>query len=148
MLAACIAIQVIALGVLAFGDVGFDKPGRFGLSFEHGVLCMAAYAGALITGIVVALRRRRWVIAGGQGIVPLLLIAVALWPSPRLSASDYQHLVGQPIQSVERELGVRGRSSTSGFVRDDRGEFEFMSYRGLTVYYGADGIVDRIESRD
>ena len=30
-----LALQLLVIAVLVFGDVGFDKPGKYGLDFRH-----------------------------------------------------------------------------------------------------------------
>ena len=146
MITTCIAIQALTLTVLLFGEIeiGFATPGRFGLTVEYWFLCMFfGYLAALLTGTLVAMKRRRWLIASSQAIVPILILSFIFWPAPELNASDYQHLVGQTRQIVEDELGTR--DTVSGREFDDRGEFSFVSYNGLTVYYDTNDIVDRIE---
>ncbi len=71
-----LAVQLLALLVLVFGDIGFDKPGRFGLDFGHLLLLAALWVAALGVGLFLACRRRRF------GIVALQLIAgvsTAVW---------------------------------------------------------------------
>jgi len=48
---------------MVFGDIGFDKPGRFGLSFNHAILFFACYCCAAIALVycVAVLRKRLYI---------------------------------------------------------------------------------------
>ncbi|KAA1257413.1 hypothetical protein LF1_52620 [Rubripirellula obstinata] len=43
---------VICALILMFGDIGFDKPGRFGLDFDHAILLIAISLLALLSGLI------------------------------------------------------------------------------------------------
>jgi len=141
MLIVLLIIQLVSLVVLIFGDIGFDHPGRFGLSYEHGLFLSLVYGGALLAGLGLSFKRKKWFLFAPQLLIPASMIAVSFWPAPALNANDYGHLLGKTRETVEQELGVRG--TITGLMQDDRGEFEFVSYNGFTVYY-QDGVVDRI----
>ena len=51
-------LQVIVIGVFRFGDVGFDKPGRYGLAFEHAIALAVIYLVSLAFGAYLAYTRR------------------------------------------------------------------------------------------
>jgi hypothetical protein len=57
---ALLGIQVLGVGVVVFGDVGFDKPGRFGLDFGHLLLLAAAEAALLIALAVLSIVNKKW----------------------------------------------------------------------------------------
>lgn len=142
MFAAILTVQAACLVVLAFGDIGFDIRGRFGLSIEHGVLLAAVYFGSLSFGIILSVKRKQWL----PGILQLLgacaLTAFTFWPAQAARAIDYQYLVGQSKEAVERELGTQ--QIVSGIMNDGQQDLEFADCKGLTVYYDADGTVVRI----
>lgn len=56
-----VAFQLLGLAVLLFGDVGFDKAGRFGLDFRHFLLIAAAEIIAFIAAIWLSVVRKSWV---------------------------------------------------------------------------------------
>jgi hypothetical protein len=47
-------VQILALLVLMFGDIGFDKPGRFGLDFGHLLILAALWFVAVCSGFIAA----------------------------------------------------------------------------------------------
>lgn len=47
-------LQGLAVLVLAFGDIGFDRPGRFGLDFDHGVFFVLMWLGSACMGFLIA----------------------------------------------------------------------------------------------
>ncbi len=57
---ALLGIQVLGVAIVLFGDVGFDKPGRFGLDFGH-LLLIAVVEVALSIGLVVfSIVNKKW----------------------------------------------------------------------------------------
>jgi hypothetical protein len=67
-----VAIQWCLFFVIVFGDIGFDHPGRFGLSFHHFILFCAAYVGLFGVGIVLAGVRNR------SGLVAVMFISAVI----------------------------------------------------------------------
>lgn len=68
------AMQCLVVLVLFFGDIGFDKPGRFGLDFEH-FLFLMLLQGCLFGGaVIVVFLRRQWKYLGAQ----LLMLIVTI----------------------------------------------------------------------
>ena len=67
-------VQVLAALVVVFGDIGFDRPGRFGLDFGHLVLFIApAWCVAALGGLILSLRAgKRWI------LIQVLLLAMPL----------------------------------------------------------------------
>ena len=67
-------VQILAALVVVFGDIGFDRPGRFGLDFGHLVYFLAPVWGvAALGGLVLSLRAgRRWL------LIQVLLLAMPL----------------------------------------------------------------------
>lgn len=55
-----LAIEAALLLVVVFGDVGFDKPGRFGLDFGTALFLGAAFVAAWSYGVWCSVRRRAW----------------------------------------------------------------------------------------
>ena len=66
--------QLLAVLVAVFGDIGFDRPGRFGLDFGHLVLVIGPiWCAAALGGLVLSLRAgKRWV------LIQLFLLAMPL----------------------------------------------------------------------
>ncbi len=145
-IAVCVALQFTSLAVLTFGDIGFDHPGRFGLSFNHGLFFTVSYFVSLLAGFVIAIKKRSWKIAVLQIAIPVLIVAWEFRPIPHYRASDYQHLVGKSEDEVESTLSPRravyGSEGNREFTRD------FASYRGMTVYYDENGLVTSVEEND
>ena len=57
---ALLGIQVLGIAVVMFGDVGFDKPGRFGLDFGHLLLIAAAEVALSIALVVFSILKKKW----------------------------------------------------------------------------------------
>ena len=68
-------VQSLIVLLLLFGDIGFDKPGRFGLAFEHFLILMALLTGLFIAAVIVIVRRKEWTYLSAQLL--LLLLAAA-----------------------------------------------------------------------
>lgn len=45
---------ILCAAILMFGDIGFDKPGRFGLDFFHALVLIAISLICLVTGLIAA----------------------------------------------------------------------------------------------
>lgn len=70
-------MQYLVVLVLYFGDIGFDKPGRFGLDFEH-FLFLMLLQGCLSGGaVIVVFLRRQWKYLGVQ-LILLIVTAVGV----------------------------------------------------------------------
>ena len=67
-------VQALAVLVVMFGDIGFDKPGRFGLDFGDLLLIGCLWLVASITGLVTA----GWMRRGGLVGLQLAAAAVAI----------------------------------------------------------------------
>ena len=48
------ACQVICGVILMFGDIGFDKPGKYGLDFGHALVLVGLSLLCLLTGLITA----------------------------------------------------------------------------------------------
>ena len=56
-----IALQVVVVSIIVFGDIGFDHPGRYGLDFGDFVQLVWLYGAALTFGVVVATKfQKHW----------------------------------------------------------------------------------------
>lgn len=55
----CIA-QCLLILVLYFGDIGFDKPGRFGLDFDHLLILIVTQACLFVVAITTIIRNKQW----------------------------------------------------------------------------------------
>lgn len=56
----CIANQPALLLVLMFGDIGFDKPGRFGLDFDDFLVITSCYGIAVLIGLPLSIGAKLW----------------------------------------------------------------------------------------
>ncbi len=65
-------LQFLVVLTLYFGDIGFDKPGKFGLDFYHFLLLMLVQAFLFIAAASMIIRRKRWIYFSAQ----LLLLAI------------------------------------------------------------------------
>lgn len=72
--ALCILQCAVAL-TLALGDIGFDKPGRFGLDFDHLLILLTIQGCLAIAVVIMAFRTRRW---NYLGIQFLLLVVTTI----------------------------------------------------------------------
>lgn len=146
MIAILTVAQTLLMAVLLFGDIGFDRPGRFGMSFGHGILLSVLYLIALVFGIVYSCINRKWYTLFPQAVIPLLVIAYTAWPATRYDAREHQHLLGETRDVVEKELD--SRSVIQGVQEDEQGATEFVSYPGMTIHYATDGMVIRVEANN
>ena len=118
MIAVLTIAQALLMAVLLFGDIGFDRPGRFGMSFGHGILLSFLYLVVLIFGIVYSCVKRKWYTLFSQTMIPLLVIVYTSWPATRYDAHEYQHLLGKTRDVVEKSW-IRAMSS-KGYKRTNR----------------------------
>jgi len=135
-------MQISFLTILTFGDIGFDHPGRFGLSYNHGFMFSFFYIVTLISGIAFSIRKKSWRTAVPQVLLPLVFFAYSVRPAPHYRVQDYQHLTGKPKSYVKETLSSRMR--ISGMTHTENGDIEFDLYRGITVHYGVDGTVKKV----
>lgn len=61
--------QLVVAGTVAFGDIGFDRAGSYGLDFGHLLLLAAVYALLFVAGLIVFIRKRRWMLLGFQFVL-------------------------------------------------------------------------------
>jgi hypothetical protein len=59
---------------LFFGDIGFDRPGRFGFDFSHFLVLMSLLLFSFVAAVVIICRNKRWKYLVAQLV---LLIAAA-----------------------------------------------------------------------
>ena len=55
-----IVIQLLGLAVLLFGDVGFDKAGRYGLDFDHALGIAAIEVIAFLAAVWLSVAKKSW----------------------------------------------------------------------------------------
>ncbi len=53
-------LQCLVILALYFGDIGFDKPGKFGLDFGHFIILMLIQGCLFITAASIIIRKKRW----------------------------------------------------------------------------------------
>jgi hypothetical protein len=111
-----IAVQFLCMLVLIFGDIGFDKPGRYGLHATHTLALLVVIGFAFFVIALNEWLHGRWKIIVAELIAPFAIFAAGMIYSKihsemtRLEAKDYQHLVGKTQQQVHQVLidGPRG----------------------------------------
>jgi uncharacterized membrane protein YhaH (DUF805 family) len=67
----CVLQFLVAL-TLYFGDIGFDKAGKFGLDFDHFLLLMLVQGCLFVAAASMIIRRKRWILFSVQ----FLLLAI------------------------------------------------------------------------
>ncbi len=141
-----LAVQALCWSLFLFGDIGFDKPGKYGLDFSALVVVGVVYVIALLSGIVVGFLKKRWFILGSQFLPILVALLYIYLPYRTYDPAGYQDLVGKPKAEVEKRIG-HPRGALTGFVSDDRHkDEEFIALRGMTIYISRDGVVVSVES--
>jgi hypothetical protein len=65
-------LQLLVVLAPHFGDIGFDKPGRFGLDFGHFLLLMLVQGCLFVAVTSIVIRKKWWVYFS----VPFLLLAL------------------------------------------------------------------------
>lgn len=148
-------MQVSLVLVIVFGDIGFDKPGRFGLAFGTLLVCGGALVVASLVGLVWSARKRAW----GAALMHLLLPFVAfggllVWEDWRyrasvvdFDASTHQHLVGKSLEEVSVELGDPPGITVATFV-EAGGERVELRCPGMTVRFSTEGIATEVVAND
>jgi hypothetical protein len=136
------AFQGLLLAMLLFGGIGFDHPGRFGLSFDHWILLSVGYVLTLIVGVVLAFTRKQWIALACQLLVPAALVIMTHRPPAQLEASKFRGLVGKTKD--EARTALRGQRVMSSGFADGR---YWEGYNGLTVWYSDDGRVLSVEAK-
>ena len=66
-------MQCLLVLVLFFGDIGFDKPGKFGLAFDHLLILLILFFSLFIAAVFTVFRARQWKFLSAQ----LVLLALA-----------------------------------------------------------------------
>jgi hypothetical protein len=69
-LALLFSVQVLCVSAAALLPFGFDHPSSLGLHFGHLLALASAYLVALLAGLVLAARRRRWKLLLGELALP------------------------------------------------------------------------------
>lgn len=75
---ALIAVQALCWLMFLFGDIGFDKAGKFGLDYDAFILIAAVYAVALVAGVVLALVKRQKRLTAVQ-LFPIIVFLLCLF---------------------------------------------------------------------
>lgn len=65
-------LQCLVILVLFFGDIGFDKPGKWGLDFEHFLILSLVQGCLFIAAVVTILRSKKWIYASVQIFLALV----------------------------------------------------------------------------
>lgn len=69
---AAVLVAIVCGAVIAFDDIGFDRPGRFGLDFSHFIIVALIAIVAVLTATLVAFAERSL-----ASVFPIL--AAVLW---------------------------------------------------------------------
>ena len=73
-----LGVQALCWLLFLFGDIGFDKPGKYGLDFSALLPIGAVYLIALLSGVVLALLKKRWFVASSQ-FLPILAVLLYIF---------------------------------------------------------------------
>ncbi len=73
-----LGVQALCWLLILFGDIGFDKPGKYGLDFSALLPIGAVYLIALLSGVVLALLKKRWFVASSQ-FLPILAVLLYIF---------------------------------------------------------------------
>ena len=143
-------LQLLTLGVILFGDIGFDFPGRYGLDFDHFIVLAFFLVMLLATGLAWSWKRRKWSWAALQLVGPIAALTYGyIEPSlndRRLDPAQFQYMVGQSKVEVRQALGKQ-RIHLSGSEGESQGSYtDFEVYSGMTIHYSPDGRVVSIEA--
>jgi hypothetical protein len=137
--------EIALVLVLLLGDIGFDRPGRFGLDFGHLLLIAAAFAVLWSIGTWRAVRLELWPVLCLQILIPLAALAglmrLGTADVQRFRAEDYQHLVGDDEHEVQAELGDVPGATTFTLERDGAVEHRELQLNGMTVRYSGGKVV-------
>jgi hypothetical protein len=140
-----LGVQALCWLLFLFGDIGFDKPGKYGLDFSALVLIGAVCLIALLSGTVLGFLKKRWFIASSQFLPILAALLYIYLPYRTYDPTNYQDLVGKSKAEVEKRIG-HPRGAVTGFMSDDRHkDVEFIQLRGMVIYISNSGIVEGIE---
>ena len=143
-----LAIQTICCSLALFGDIGFDKPGKYGMDYSALVVIGWVYAIALISGLVVGFMKKLWLVSMSQFLPIVYVLGYIYLPYPSFSASKYQDLVGKPKAEVVRRIG-HPRGMVTGAEWSDRGKnVEFINVRCMVIYISSNGVVLSVESQN
>ena len=66
--------QLVVCLVFAFGDIGFDHPGRFGLDFGHALLLLAIQGALLLISLFTIICLKRW----SYIVIPLTMVVLTI----------------------------------------------------------------------
>jgi hypothetical protein len=129
-----IVFQCAVIAVLEFGDIGFDKPGRFGLDYDDAIKLLALYGTLLVAGLCWAAVSRRWRLLAVQLAIPLLVVmtnrAIYNWQMREVDPANYQHLVGMSKTEAHDALWSH-KPLTSGST----GGYDVEHYNGMVIRY-------------
>lgn len=67
-------LQSLIILLLFFGDIGFDKPGKLGLDFDHFLILMFILICLFIAAVVIVAKRKCWNYLSAQYMFFILLI--------------------------------------------------------------------------
>lgn len=73
-----IVIQSILILILFHGDIGFDKPGKYGLSFEEGIFISICLINSIIYVFFKLIKERKWKLLLTELYVPVIVIVLSL----------------------------------------------------------------------
>jgi hypothetical protein len=133
-----IAVQLICLFIEFFGDIGFDKPGRYGLHSTHFLYLLLIQLLAFLVIVINERIHNRWKIILAELVAPFVIFAGVFSFDhfyrgfTKLKANDYQHLKGMTAQEVSSAL----HDSPHGMGGHER---YAEHYHGITVVYDKEG---------
>ena len=75
MIVVALFCQCVFLGMILFGDIGFDLPGRYGLDFGHLIWFAAGFGVSWLLGMITSIRKRHWGWLGVHALMPIVGLA-------------------------------------------------------------------------
>lgn len=139
--------QLVLCGLLMFGDIGFDKAGRYGMDYDSGIIIVGLYGLVLLAGLIVAFGKKRWVLGCIQLVPILALIASLFLPEPRYDPAKYQYLVGKTRAEAEKTIG-HPRGLGTGATNVKGPDLRFLSVHGMIIYFSDQDVVLYVEKSD
>ena len=148
VLSVLVGVQALCWLVFLFGDIGFDKAGKFGLDYDAFILIAVVYGIAFIAGITLGLVQKRKLVAPAQVMPILLYLAYMVLPDARFDPARYQDLVGKSRAEVEKRIGHPRGMTTGAISTDEHRDMETISLKGMTIYLSRSGVVQSVEANN
>ena len=142
-----LACQVVLCALFLFGDIGFDKAGRYGLDFDAGIIILGIYAIVILVGLILASLKKRWVLVCFQLAPILFSLGYVYFPESKYDAGKYQYLVGKTRVEVQKTIG-HPRGFGTGSDNTKGANLDFIEVHGMIIYFSKQDVALYVEKRD